>query len=142
MLALGRSIAAVCVPGTVLALTGELGAGKTVFARGLARGLGITGRVPSPTYVIVQTLEGGRLPLWHGDLYRLSDPDELEQLGLVDVMYADGVVVLEWAGRAEDALPDDRLDIVILLEPGSEIRTVTLSSTGPLHQALRERLHG
>ena len=137
MVALGRRLGEAAAEGTVIAVMGDLGAGKTVLSRGIARGLGITGRVPSPTYVIVQMLEGGRLPLAHGDLYRLGDEDELEQLGLDELMEGDGVTVLEWADRFADALPADRLDVTIT---GNDARTIELVALGPRHEALLERL--
>ena len=114
-----------------------------MLARGLARGLGIEGRVPSPTYVVIQTLEGGRLPLWHGDLYRLSGDDELEQLGIDELFEAGGVVVLEWAEKFPDALPEDALHIRLdPLDPQTESRKVTLLASGPRHEALLVQLEG
>lgn len=138
---LGRRLGTLCTPRTVICLSGDLGAGKTVTARGIARGLGIEGRVPSPTYVIVQTLAGGRLPLWHGDLYRVSDEDELEQLGLFEMFEDDGVVVLEWAAPFAESLPSDRLELSLHIEP-DQTRVVQLDATGPRHQALLEALGG
>lgn len=100
--ALGRRIGARAVAGDVITLVGDLGAGKSCLARGIARGLGIGGRIPSPTFVIVAEYDEGRLPLHHVDLYRTSDPDELVQLGLDEVIGGDGVVVVEWPDRAPD----------------------------------------
>jgi tRNA threonylcarbamoyladenosine biosynthesis protein TsaE len=109
-------------PGACLALIGPLGAGKTAFVRGLARGLGVPDPrvVSSPTYVLLQEY-AGRCPLFHLDLYRMNDPqEELEDLGL-DEMLAEGVAAVEWADRALDALPEDRM--VIHFEPsGPESR--------------------
>lgn len=137
MLALGHRLGASAFPGLAIGLSGDLGAGKTVLARGIARGLGIEGRIPSPTYVVIQTLEGGRLPLWHGDLYRLSDEEELEQLGVDELFDAGGVVVLEWAGLFPDALPSDALHVQLeLLDADTDARRVTLTASGPEHEAL------
>jgi tRNA threonylcarbamoyladenosine biosynthesis protein TsaE len=97
--ALGRALAPRVAAGSVLLLFGDLGAGKTVFVRGLADGLGIPpGEVTSPTFTIVQEYRGGRVPLYHVDLYRLNDPREVDDLGL-DEIAADGVLVIEWAER-------------------------------------------
>ncbi len=97
---LGRSLRA----GEVLALDGDLGAGKTAFTRGLARGLGYPGRVQSPTFTIVNEYLGGRLPLFHFDLYRLSSPDELFDIGWEDYLDRGGVCCVEWAGLGGDYL--------------------------------------
>ena len=98
--ALGRDIA----PGTVIAFTGDLGAGKTAFTRGLARGMGIAQRVTSPTFTIVNEYEGGRLPLFHFDMYRLEDADELFDIGWEDYLGRGGVCAVEWSEKVSDAL--------------------------------------
>lgn len=97
---LGRSIA----PGTVIAFTGDLGAGKTAFTRGLARGLGVSDRVTSPTFTIVNEYEGGRLPLFHFDMYRLESSDELFDIGWEDYLTRNGVCAVEWSEKVGDAL--------------------------------------
>lgn len=106
--ALGQRLGERLAAGDVLTLTGDLGAGKSCLARGIARGLGIGGRIPSPTFVIVAEYLQGRLPLHHIDLYRLCDEEELVQLGLDEVIGGSGVVVVEWPDRAaawfEDAI--------------------------------------
>ena len=88
--ALGARLAAVLTPGTVVAFTGDLGAGKTAFTRGLARGLGVTDRVTSPTFTIVNEYEGGRLPLFHFDMYRLASSEELFDIGWEDYLQRGG----------------------------------------------------
>ncbi len=114
-MAIARRLAATLQPGAVIALIGDLGVGKTVFVRGLARGLGIPDDVPitSPTFTVINTYTQGRLPLYHFDLYRLADVDELEAIGYRDFVGHDGVAVLEWADRVPDALPIKHLEIVI-----------------------------
>jgi tRNA threonylcarbamoyladenosine biosynthesis protein TsaE len=92
--------------GEVLAYTGDLGAGKTAFTRGLARGLGITQRITSPTFNIVNEYEDGRLPLFHFDLYRLGGAEELFDIGWEDYLARNGVCAVEWSENAEDALED------------------------------------
>ncbi len=101
--AIGRELAATLSAGDVVLLYGDLGAGKTAFVKGLAEGLGVPGdEVSSPTFTIMQEYRGGRLPLFHVDLYRLDDPRELDDLGLEEVAEA-GVLAIEWAGKLERA---------------------------------------
>ncbi len=136
--ALGARLGRVAEPGTVVALIGDLGAGKTVFARGVGEGLGVQTRVSSPTFVIVQTHEGGRLPYWHADFYRLSVSDELEQLGLDEVLEGPGVTVIEWADRFPECLPADRLEVRI--DDDDDGRRITLRATGSRHRSLEVTL--
>lgn len=108
--------------------------GKTVLAQGVGAGLGVTSVVRSPTFILVAAHEGGRLPLWHADLYRLGSVDEVEQLGLDEILEGDGVAVLEWADRFPEALPADVLWIRFA-EVGDG-RVLTLDPTGPRHREL------
>ena len=110
---LGAQLAARLRPGDVVAYTGDLGAGKTAFTRGIARGLGIPERVTSPTFTIVNEYEGGRLPLFHFDLYRLGDPDALFDIGWEDYLARGGVCAVEWSENVAGALEDEpiRVDI-------------------------------
>lgn len=101
---LGQRLAKTLRPGQVLALEGDLGAGKTAFVRGLAAGLGCPGRVSSPTFTIVNEYEGGRLPLFHFDLYRLKSPRELDDLGWEDYVDRGGICAVEWSSNGGDAL--------------------------------------
>ena len=115
-------------PGEVYALTGELGAGKTEFARGFARGLGCPGRVASPTFTIMNVYTGGRLAVYHFDLYRLGDAEtELEGIGFEDYFYSDGVSIVEWAERAENILPRNSTRVKIEIINESEKRRITVS---------------
>ena len=101
---LGRRLGETAEPGMVIAFTGDLGAGKTAFTRGLARGLGIRDRVTSPTFTIVNEYEGGRLPLFHFDMYRLASADELFDIGWEDYLARGGVCAVEWSEIVRDAL--------------------------------------
>jgi tRNA threonylcarbamoyladenosine biosynthesis protein TsaE len=138
--ALGARLGRAAEPGIVVALIGELGAGKTVFARGVGEGLAVETRVSSPTFILVQTHEGGRLPYWHADFYRLTHLEDLEQLGLDEVLEGAGVTVIEWADRFPDALPVDRLEV--RFDDDVEGRRITLRATGPRHEALEAILVG
>ena len=106
--AVGAALAQVLKPGTVIAYRGDLGAGKTAFTRGLARGLGVKEAVTSPTYTIVNEYLGGRMPLFHFDMYRLGSEDELFDIGWEDYLERDGVCAVEWSenvwGAMEDAI--------------------------------------
>ncbi len=104
--ALGERLGRALKGGTVIAYTGDLGAGKTAFTRGLARGLGIPGQVTSPTFTIVNEYEGGRLPLFHFDMYRLGSSDELFDIGWEDYLARNGVCAVEWSENVDDALED------------------------------------
>ncbi len=100
--------------GSVISLRGSLGAGKTVFAKGLARALGITEAIVSPTFTLVQEYEG-RLKMYHLDLYRLSGEDEFESMGGEDFLYSDGVCLIEWSEKIADMLPDDTIYVNITI---------------------------
>ncbi len=110
---LGAWLAGRLSPGAVIAFTGDLGAGKTAFTRGLARGLGITDRVTSPTFTIVNEYEGGRMPLFHFDMYRLGSSDELFDIGWEDYLARGGVCAVEWSENVSDALEKDAIQVEI-----------------------------
>jgi len=107
----GKRLASLLQPGDVLALVGELGAGKTRLVQGLARGLGVPDDVPvtSPTFTLLALYDQGRLPLYHFDLYRLEGKTDLDRIGAEEYLWGEGVSAVEWAERAPDALPDDAL---------------------------------
>jgi len=138
---LGERLAAHAAPGEVIALWGELGAGKTVLARGIGIGLGIDeDAVTSPTFVILHEHSGGRLPLFHLDLYRLRQED-LGSTGWEECLDAGGITVIEWPDRAGDELPPDRLDVRIEHVAESK-RRVALAATGPRSARLLDALRG
>ena len=114
--------------GQVYALTGDLGAGKTLFAQGFARGLGIADYVNSPTFTILQIYGGGRLPLYHFDVYRIEDPSEMYETGFEDYFYGDGVCLIEWAGLIEELLPADCIRVTFMKDPekGDNYRKIIL----------------
>jgi tRNA threonylcarbamoyladenosine biosynthesis protein TsaE len=102
--------------------------GKTVFTKGFAEGLGIEEPVSSPTFTILQIYEEGRLPLYHFDVYRIEEPEEMEEVGFDDYIYGDGVCLIEWAGRIEEILPEETIYIVIEkdLEKGMDYRKISV----------------
>ena len=114
--------------GQVFALIGDLDVGKTIFTKGLAAGLGITEPVSSPTFTIVQIYEGGRLPFYHFDVYRISDVEEMEEIGYEDYIYGDGVSLIEWADLIADILPEHytRITIEKDLEKGFDYRRIEI----------------
>ena len=122
---IGAAIGKIIPAGTVLAYRGDLGAGKTAFTRGLARGLGISDRVTSPTFTIVNEYEGGRLPLFHFDMYRLGSSDELFDIGWEDYLSRGGVCAVEWSENVMDALPEDTVWVRIARE-GDTGRSITI----------------
>jgi tRNA threonylcarbamoyladenosine biosynthesis protein TsaE len=138
---LGRRLGAVLQPGDVVALIGELGAGKTQFVRGACAGAGVDqGDVSSPTFAIVQTYRG-RLPVHHADLYRLADLDELYATGFMDLPGGDGALVVEWADQVDGWAPAERLELRLQEVPGRpSSRRISLRGTGPRHAALADAL--
>ena len=124
--ALGEALAGRLTPGTVIAFTGDLGAGKTAFVRGLARGLGVRERVTSPTFTIVNEYEGGRLPLFHFDMYRLGSADELFDIGWEDYLARGGVCAVEWSENVSDALDGDCLRVDIRRGGDDSQRIITV----------------
>lgn len=111
--ALGARLASALGPGDVVVLRGDLGAGKSEFARGVARGLGIAGPVPSPSFTILNAYDEGRLPLYHFDWYRVSDPEEIAEMGFEEQLHGDGVSLIEWSERAPEYVPNRALLIRI-----------------------------
>jgi len=127
--ALARRLGAIAQPGDVLALAGELGAGKTAFAKGFGDGLGVLGTtIASPSFILMAE-HRGRLPLFHMDLYRLEGPRDAIDGGLLDERQADGVTLIEWPERLADALPEPRLDVTIEATGETE-RRITLTAVG------------
>ena len=105
--AFGQKLGREAVPGEIICLDGDLGVGKTVFTQGFAAGLGIDDYVNSPTFNIVKEYEGGRLPLYHFNVYRIGDPSEMEEIGYEDYFYGQGVSIIEWPGQIEELLPKE-----------------------------------
>ena len=131
-LRLGRELAQKAQPGDVIALAGDLGAGKTVFTKGFAEGLGIEEPVNSPTFTILQIYEEGRIPLYHFDVYRIEDAEEMVEVGLDEYLEGNGVCLIEWAGRIADLLPVRTIIVRIEkdLEKGVDYRRIMIDRAG------------
>ena len=114
--------------GEVYALVGDLGVGKTVFTQGVAAGLGITEPVNSPTFTILQVYDEGRLPFYHFDVYRIGDPEEMDEIGYEDYFYGQGICLIEWAGLIEELIPPEAIRISIEkdLEKGLDYRRIRI----------------
>lgn len=126
--ALGEKLGREAKPGDVCTLMGDLGVGKTVLTQGIAKGLGITEPISSPTFTIVQVYEEGRLPFYHFDVYRIGDIEEMDEIGYEDYFYGDGLTMIEWANLIEEILPDHYQKITIEkdLEKGTDYRKITI----------------
>ena len=125
---IAQDLAKAAQPGQVYALDGDLGAGKTVFTQGFARGLGIGRTVNSPTFLIVQIYDDGTLPLYHFDVYRIADPEEMDEIGYEDYFYGDGVCLIEWAQRIEELLPENTVHVRIRkdMDQGFDYRRIEI----------------
>lgn len=134
----GARLAAALAPGCVLYLSGELGAGKTTLVRGLLHALGHRGTVKSPTYTLVEPYQIGAWRLFHWDLYRLADPEELEFLGLRDQIDGEAVLLIEWPERGRGELP--AADLVATLDYAGEGRACRLEARSPTGQAMLAEL--
>ena len=126
--ALGKLLGGQAKPGQVYCLDGDLGVGKTIFTQGFAAGLGIDEPVNSPTFTIVQQYEEGRLPLYHFDVYRIGDVEEMDEIGYEDCFYGEGVCLIEWSTLIQEILPEDAIHITIEknLEKGFDYRRIQI----------------
>lgn len=138
-IALGERLGRALRAGDVLVLTGDLGAGKTQLTKGIAAGMGVTDDVTSPTFTIEMVYQGAEMPLYHFDLYRLDDPDQLEDTGIFDVLGTDGVCSIEWGEQFADEIGDARVDVFVTRldddaapgeEPPREVRLVAHDERG------------
>ena len=129
---LGERLGRQARAGQIYTLRGDLGVGKTVFTQGIARGLGITEAVASPTFTIVQEYQEGRLPFYHFDVYRIGDIEEMEEIGYDDYFFGNGVCMIEWADRIRELLPEQVISVEIEkdLEKGFDYRKITIEGLG------------
>ena len=125
---LGKKIGEKALPGQIYTLNGDLGVGKTVFTQGVASGLGIREPVNSPTFTILQEYEGGRLPFYHFDVYRIGDIEEMEEIGYDDYFFGEGICLIEWAQLIKEILPENVISVTIEKNPAKEFdyRKITI----------------
>ena len=137
---IGIQIAEQAQPGSVYALAGDLGAGKTAFTQGIAKGLGITEAVCSPTFTLVQIYEEGTMPLYHFDVYRITDIEEMYEIGFEDYFYGNGLTVIEWAELVEEVLPPvyQQVKIEKDLEKGFDFRRITIEEINKMQNGESE----
>lgn len=138
-LALGIKIGELVKPGDVICLTGDLGTGKTHLTKGIAKGLNVEANITSPTFTIVNEYEG-RLKLYHFDVYRVNDPDEIYAIGFDEYIFSDGVSIIEWANYIEELIPLEHLSINIQKVPeiGVDFRKIEISYSGNRYDYIKE----
>lgn len=139
-LELGRKLGTLANSGDIICLTGDLGTGKTHISKGFAEGLNITEHITSPTFNIVNEYHSGRLTLYHFDVYRVNDPDEIYAIGFDEYIFGDGVSLIEWANYIEELIPEEYLHINIKKMPelGEDYRKITLKAYGPRYDYIKE----
>lgn len=128
---LGIEFASKALPGTVIALIGDLGVGKTVFTKGIAKGLGIKDNVSSPTFTILESYYDGKMPLHHFDVYRIGDAEEMDEIGFDDCICSEGITIIEWAGNIEEIIPAGTYCVNISkdLSKGTDYRRIVITQT-------------
>ncbi len=128
-LSLAEAFSKELCPGDIVCLNGELGVGKTVFTKGLAKGLGVTEDVVSPTFTILQEYRSGCMPLFHFDVYRIEDPDEMNEIGFEEYFFGDGVTVVEWSTLIAELIPPNAKKVLIEKDPsrGFDYRKITIT---------------
>ncbi|GFP77313.1 tRNA (adenosine(37)-N6)-threonylcarbamoyltransferase complex ATPase subunit type 1 TsaE [Clostridium fungisolvens] len=137
---LGKKIGSMCNPGDIFCLTGDLGTGKTHITKGIAEGLNVQEHITSPTFNIVNEYHSGRLSLFHFDVYRVSDPDEIYEIGFDEYIFGNGVSVIEWANYIEELIPNQFVHIKLEKLPDKEdsSRKVTIKYFGNRYDYLKE----
>lgn len=128
----GKEMGRKAKPGDIITLSGDLGVGKTVFAQGFAEGLDIIEPINSPTFTIIQVYEGGRLPLYHFDVYRIADPEEMYEIGFEEYFFGEGVCLVEWANLISELLPENitKVEIKKSLTKGFDFRKIVVEKEG------------
>lgn len=137
----GNKLGAVLSSGDIICLTGDLGTGKTALTNGIAKALGIDSYITSPTFTIVNEYEG-RLPLYHFDVYRISDPDEMFDIGFEEYINGEGITIIEWGEQIDEILPKEiiRIDIKKNLEKGFDVRDISIEFNGEKYSAYQAKV--
>ncbi len=136
---IGQKLGTLLQRGSLICLSGDLGAGKTAFTKGIGKGLEIEEHVTSPTYTIINEYEG-RIPLYHFDVYRLESVEEMYELGYEEYFYGDGSIVVEWADNVKEIIPNERLWITILKTKDDDSREIILEPTGEIYSNIVKEL--
>ena len=138
---IGRILGSIAQRGYIVCLEGELGAGKTQFAKGFAKGLGINGHITSPTFTIINEYNG-RIPLYHFDAYRINDVEEMYEIGCDEYFFGEGVCLIEWANLIEDIIPKENIKISISkdMEQGVYFRKITLETSGEKYEPVCRKI--
>lgn len=136
---LGKQLGSLAKPGDIICLTGDLGTGKTHFSKGVAKGLGIDSPITSPTFTIVNEYEG-RLKLYHFDVYRVNDPDEIEAIGFDEYIFSDAVSIIEWANYINELIPEEHIWVEIkkIPEMGINFRKIIINYYGDRYSYIKE----
>lgn len=136
---IGRKLGTLVNPGDIICITGDLGTGKTHFTKGIAKGLSIDSPITSPTFTIVNEYEG-RLKLYHFDVYRVNEPDEIEAIGFDEYIFSDAVSVIEWANYIEELIPEERIWVEMRKVPdlGINFRKITIQYYGDRYNYVKE----
>ncbi len=139
--AVAKELGSILKAGDIICLNGDLGAGKTAFTNGIAKALGIKGYVTSPTFTIVNEYQG-KLPLFHFDVYRIADADEMYDIGFEEYINGDGVVVIEWSDLIRDIIPEEqiRIDIRKVMDNGPDARSIKIDFVGKKYKGYESRL--
>jgi tRNA threonylcarbamoyladenosine biosynthesis protein TsaE len=137
---IGKQLGQRVSPGDIICLNGDLGAGKTHFTKGIAKGLGIEDIITSPTFTIVNEYEQGRLKLYHFDVYRVNDPDEIAAIGFDEYIFDKGVSVIEWSNYIEELIPQQRIEVIItkLPDKGVNFRKISINYFGERYEYIKE----
>ena len=137
---IGREIGSLVNKGDIICLTGDLGTGKTHISKGIAEGLKITEHITSPTFNIVNEYHSGRITLYHFDVYRVNDPDEIEAIGFDEYIFGDGVSLIEWANYIEELIPEEYIHIKIekLPDMGENFRKISINGYGDRYNYIKE----
>lgn len=137
---LGRQLGLKLNSGDIVCLNGDLGAGKTHFTKGVAKGIGIDDQITSPTFTIVNEYEGGRLKLYHFDVYRVNDPDEIANIGFDEYIFGKGASIIEWSDYIEALIPEEHISVIIkkIPEKGDNYRSISITRFGNRYDYVKE----
>lgn len=137
---LGRQLGLKLNSGDIVCLNGDLGAGKTHFTKGVAKGIGIDDQITSPTFTIVNEYEGGRLKLYHFDVYRVNDPDEIANIGFDEYIFGKGASIIEWSDYIEALIPEEHISVIIkkIPEKGDNYRSISITGFGNRYDYVKE----